>query len=151
MNPVKESLLWVTAIVITNVMLASWLLPQPQPQFQGSGATPVLNLGDVPTDTQEAIEHAYQSLRQRLPWGAEKSSENTAAKTEPTQTPARFAGVLYEGQQAYMLMLNPASQLQRYRVGDSLPDEAQRLLAIRPDAVDLEKEQQRQTLYLYPH
>jgi hypothetical protein len=145
----QKHVLGVLAFSVANFVLALLFLPQPQPQFAEYAATPVLSLADMPSSDSATLASAYQSLRQHQPWGAEAPS-TAATVAEKPQAQARFAGVVYEGTQAYVLMLEEEHHLRRYGIGDILPLDALRLRAVHADAVEVESTETREILYLYP-
>lgn len=151
MKSPKRILLLGLALVAGNALLALRFLPEPTPAEVKVEAAAEWSLPAPPE--QAPLDAAYATIRARHPWGPEQPPEQQrrgrkrqSAATE--QKPAwRFAGVVYEGDTPYMLV-EQDTRLQRYAVGEGLPDEA-RVVSIGPDRVELEKSDGRDTMNLY--
>ncbi|MEM7015752.1 MAG: hypothetical protein AAF512_00265 [Pseudomonadota bacterium] len=142
----KRLALLIGGFLLLNVPLALLFLPSPDSSnIADTGDEVAWKQLTVPGDEYPAALHA--TIEQRTPWynplqksivtpNGQQNNQQQVAQVVPASW--KFGGVINEGGERYMLLLDAEKRGRRYQVGDKLPDES-KLRAIYDDAIVVEK------------
>ena len=154
----KYILVGLTSLVIGTTSVANWQIQMPTVR---QSVAPVADDWTLPKITQaQQFQKLYAKLRKLKPWSSDTKTtsakatkkttveKKTALIKKETRPDWRFAGIVQQGHQRHILLLDKQNKAIRYQVNSSLPNGA-RLVRIHNDFIEVLQDGKLKTIPLF--
>jgi len=151
---IKRTIIALILLAVLTSLTASWQIQIPTIGQSVNQAEDNWALPPLSQATQ--LQKTYIKLRKLNPWGSDTKTTSRRAKKTKTKAPKkprpdwRFAGVVQQGQQRYILILDKNNKATQYHIKSKLPNGA-RLVRIHNDFIEVLQDGKLKTIALYPY
>ncbi|MDM8567047.1 hypothetical protein QUF74_15525 [Candidatus Halobeggiatoa sp. HSG11] len=89
------------------------------------------------------------SFQQNTTSSSSRSRNNSRSRNKRNRNKLNLVAIIKQGKQNYVLFTNKKKEINKYNIGDSLPNNS-KLLKIKDDFVEVMRDDKVELMYLYP-